>query len=90
MQRLHSMVLGAAAAALLAACGGGGGGNPAAPTVTLQPGSDVPQSAASSISGVIAFLQSLIAGTSETSEPITIGDATLATSETAEPEPIAP
>lgn len=102
MQHLRTLSLAVVAAATLAACGGGGGGGfvgggggagdnagtPAAPTVALQSGSAVPESAAGSVTGVVAFLLSLV--TSDTAEPVTVGNATLATSETAEPEPVSP
>lgn len=71
-----------AAAAFLAACGSNGDG-PAASTSTT----DVPASAQSSVSGLIDYINSLIAMTSETSEPVRLGDATLPTDDTALPSP---
>lgn len=92
MRHLRTFGLAIAATTVLAACGGGDGGGTAAtaPTVALQPGSDVPDSASTSVTGVVAFIMSLIASTSDTAEPLTIGNASLATSETAEPEPVTP
>lgn len=77
----------AAACLVLAGCGGGGddhagGGNPGGGNV---PGTDVPVTVQTSIDDVIAFARALIAGTSETTEPVVIEGATLATSETDEP-----
>lgn len=76
----------AGACVLLAACGGGGGGSSgggdATPTVRFVPGTDVPASATASASGAFEFVLELLATTSETSDPITVGDATLGTSET--------
>jgi hypothetical protein len=73
----------------LAACGGSGGDDPApAPTTQFVPGTQVPVSATTSVAGVIAFLQSLIAGTSENGDPIAVGDAVLATSETDDATPL--
>ena len=77
----------AGACLLLAACGGGGGGGSggggdAAPTVQFVPGTDVPASATASAGGAFEFVLGLLATTSETSDPITDGTATLGTSET--------
>lgn len=72
----------AAACIVLAGCGGGGGGDRADGNV---PGTGVPVAAQTSIDDVIAFAKALIAATDETSEPVVIEGATLATSETAEP-----
>lgn len=74
-----------AVAAAVSACGsGGGGGGPTVPVVTT----DVPASAQQSVSGLITFINGLIAATSETSEPILIGDAVLPIDDTAEFTPI--
>jgi len=67
-------------AAALAGCGGSGGDDNTLAAMT--PTSGVPQSAQQSVTGLVAFLEQLIAQTSETSEPITLGDAVLPTSET--------
>jgi hypothetical protein len=77
-----------AAALLLAACGGGGGGG-GTPPPTDPPvaGTDVPTSATSSSAGAVAFVRSVAASSDNTAAPITVGDATLATSETDEPDP---
>jgi hypothetical protein len=66
-------------AAVLTACGGGSGGDGI--TADARP-EGVPQSAQQSVAGLVAFLEDLIARTSETSEPVTLGDAVLPTSET--------
>lgn len=62
---------------VLAGCGGGGGGS--APP---QPG--ISQSA----TALVAFMNDLIAGTDETSEPVDIDGVTLVTDDTAEPSPL--
>ena len=69
----------------LAACGGGGGGGGGGGTVA---GSGVPASAISSTGGLIAYMQQLIAGTSETGDPVSLGDVTLPVDDTAEPAAI--
>ena len=63
------------AAMTLAGCGsssgdGGGGG---ASTRT----SDVPDAAQRSVSGMLAYMNQLIAGTDDSNEPVFLGDATL-------------
>lgn len=72
-------------AALLAACGGddhvdaNGGGTTARTT-------DLPDSALQSSAGLVAYLNDLIANsTNSTAEPILVGDAVLPTSDTTEP-----
>ena len=83
-KRSHlSMVAGAL---LLAACGGGGGGGGVADPVVA--GTDIPQSAQTSSDGAFTFVNSVASATSETSDPLVVGDATLATSETDEPAAI--
>ena len=75
---------------LLASCGGGGGdasdGGPLAPP--LVSGSDVPVSATASADGAFAFVSSVAATPDDGAEPLVVGDATLATSETDEPRPV--
>ena len=61
------------AAALVSGCGGGGGGD--------GPVEDISQST----SDLLAFMNRLIAGTDETSEPVDINALTLAVDDTAEP-----
>lgn len=76
------------AAAALSACGGGGssgggGGTAAAPPAAGggvgggSPSGDIPASALQSVDGFIAFMNTLVAGSSETDEPILLGDAAL-------------
>ena len=75
----------AASAVLLAGCGGGGGG--VANLDTPSMGSDALSSAAASSAGALAFVKSVAAATDDAAEPIAIGDATLAASDTDEPDP---
>jgi hypothetical protein len=74
----------AAGVLLLAACGGGGGGGNNDPLVS---GTDVPTSATTSSAGAFAFGQSVAATSDNSAEPLVLGDAVLATSETDEPDP---
>lgn len=66
---------------VLGACGGGGGGGAAAPT-------PAPPDIGQSVAALIDFMQGLIPGTSETSDPIDINSLTLAVDDTAEPSPL--
>jgi hypothetical protein len=87
--RLPAFALGLIAALALTACGDGSGRDndlTVAPPPT--PASEVPQSAQQSVPGLIAYLKELIAATSETSEPVFLGNAVLPTDETSEPAPV--
>lgn len=73
----------AAAAALVAACGGGGSGT------QFVSGTPIPVAATVNPAEAFNFVNGQIASGGETTgEPIPLGDAMLATSETAEPTPL--
>lgn len=74
--RLAALAL--VAAGLLAGCGGGGGQDNVA-------GSEVPASAIISVKELILFMLTLQLRTSDTSEPILLGDVVLPSDETSEP-----
>lgn len=74
----------AAVAASLAGCGGGGGGGSSGGT-GLAAGGGIPDSALSSVPALVAYLQQLIAATSETGEPVDLGNARLPVDDNAEP-----
>jgi hypothetical protein len=80
----------AISAALLAACGGGDGGGaaPPAPGPTNVSGTDVPVSATQSADAAYDFVSQTAAAKSDSADPIAVGGATLATSETDEPKPL--
>jgi hypothetical protein len=79
----------AAAGLLLAACGGGGDGSGASPAApTFVGGTDVPVSATLSADGAYAFVAQVAATRDDGAEPLLVGDATLANSETDEPRPV--
>jgi hypothetical protein len=84
-----TVVMASLAAAVLGACGGGGGGggDDAPPPVAVVPGSDVPQSAAQSADAAFQFVSD-VAGHDEASDPVQVGDATLATTDTEEAKPL--
>jgi hypothetical protein len=84
MKTLSSIAI---SAALLTACGGGSDGTVPAPAPAPVSGSDVPASATQDPNAAYQFVASLAATSSESADPITVGDATLATSETDEPAP---
>ena len=75
----------ASTALVLVACGGGGGGGDAVPGDPLISGTDIPASAAASSDGARAFVASLVAAPTDAAEPLTVGDAVLASSDSAEP-----
>jgi hypothetical protein len=77
---------------LLAACGGGGDGGTAPPPAggggpDVVAGTQVPTSATTSSAGAFAFANATASATDNTAEPIEVGAAVLATSETDEPDP---
>ena len=76
----------AAGALLLAACGGGGGDSAPPPTDPVA-GTQVPASASASAAGAFTFVRDTAATSDNSAEPLVVGDATLATSETDEPDP---
>lgn len=76
--------LSAATLLMLSACGGGGGDSGGANSAYVD-GTDVPIGVEQRIDDVIAFARQLIAGTSELTEPAILGNAKLATDDTAEP-----
>lgn len=73
------------AATLLAACGGGST-TPEGPTLVV--GTDVPVTVEQSATGLVDFAKTQLAATSETSDPLLLGDAKLATDDTGEPAEI--
>ena len=83
--KIPTSLVALAVAAAVSACGSDGGGGSAPPPVATT---DVPASAQGSVSGLIAFMNGLIAATSETSEPILVGDAVLPVDDAAEFTPI--
>jgi hypothetical protein len=89
-----------ACAALLAGCGGGdggdngsggGGGGGGVPTVdtdnNMMNATDVPLSATTSSAGAMEFVKRMAATSDDSAEPIRVGNAVLATSDTDEPDP---
>lgn len=80
----HWKILGLVPALLLAGCGGGGG---AGPVAAVDAGPGVPAAASTNSAAALAFVRSVAASSDGRAEPIALGDAVLATSETDEPEP---
>ena len=74
MKKMHAMILLGAASALLAACSSSSDDAPAPTPVATT---DIPSSATGSAAGLTAFVNGQIAATSDTSEPILVGDAVL-------------
>ena len=82
MLNLKWMSPAALALGWLVGCGGGGDGTPVAQFV---PGSKVPVGAEARVDDVISFTKAQIADTSDSRDPVLLGDAVLATSESDEP-----
>lgn len=84
MKKLHGFALLGAAALVLAACGGGDSTpvatTPAAPVATT----DVPSSATASAAGLLDYTTQQVGTTSDTSEPLLVGDAVLPVDNTTE------
>ncbi len=80
LPRLRVALATACTAALLSACGGGGGGGGGDST---QPG-EVSQA----VTQLLAYMNQLIAGTDETSEPVNIDAVAVPVDETTEPSAI--
>lgn len=74
------MACAAVSVALLAGCGGSGDDNNAA-------SGPPPGPVAQTITDVVAYINSLIAGMTETTEPVDINPLTLVATDNAEPEP---
>ncbi|WP_394788173.1 hypothetical protein [Rhodoferax sp.] len=84
MLHIKWMAPGAVALGLLAACGGGGSSEP-----QFVPGTGVPYGAQTRVDDVIAFAKAEIANTSDSRDPVVLGDnTTLATTDTDEPADI--
>jgi hypothetical protein len=69
--------------AVLSACGGGGGSGGSSDQYVE--GTDIPTSATTSSAGAFSFVNGVAGSTDNTAEPLRVGNATLATSDTDEP-----
>ena len=67
--------------AALAGCGGGG-------SIDVLPEPPVAETPSNSVNALVAYLQQLIAGTSDSTDPVDINGLELATDDTAEPSAI--
>lgn len=73
-----------ATAALLSACGGSDG-DPVGSAPPPGEANGIPSSALQSVTALVSYAREMISGLNDTAEPIALGNATLPTSETAEP-----
>ena len=75
----------------LAACGDGGSlpgaGGPIAEVDPKISGTDVPTSATTSAAGAFTFVKTVVESSADAQEPLVLGDAVLATTDTEEPDP---
>lgn len=76
-----------AGALSLAGCGGGEGGGETVVADPFVEGTDVPLSATTSSAGALAFVKRVAATSDHSAEPIRVGGAVLATSDTDESDP---
>jgi hypothetical protein len=72
---------------VLVACGSGVNDAPAVIVDPAVDATDVPISATTSAPGAIAFVTATVATSSDSAEPIVMGDVVLASGETDEPDP---
>lgn len=80
---------------VLSACGGGSSSLPdvplptpsVPPVITLVPGTEIPVGATATAAAATAFVASVAANADNTSEPLAVGDASLAVTDTEEPDP---
>ncbi len=75
------------ASLLLSACSESSSSDAPAP-IPVVSGTEVPLSATQSAAGALAFVAQQQAMSSDSSEPIVLGDAVLATDDSAEPGPV--
>ena len=81
MKKMHGIALLGAAVLVLAACGSSSSDNAPAPTAATT---EIPSAATASPAGLSAFAAAQIGATSDTSEPVLVGDATLPLDDTTE------
>ena len=82
MKKMHGLILVCASALVLAACGSSSD-SPATP-VTPTANGDIPTTATTDSAGLLAFTNAQIGATSDTGEPILVGDAVLPVDDTTE------
>ena len=82
MKKMHAMILLGATSLVLAACSSSNDDDAPAPTPVAT--TDIPASATGSAAGLTAFANGQITGTSDTAEPVLVGDAVLPLDDTTE------
>ena len=87
MTKIHVLASVSLAVGLLTACGGGSN-DYASNTPPTVAGTDVPVAATTSASSAVSFAQDQLTKTSESSDPLVLGDAMLAVDDTTEPAPV--
>ncbi|GAC1600944.1 MAG: hypothetical protein NVS3B2_03520 [Ramlibacter sp.] len=83
MKKLHGFALLGAAVLVLSACGSSSSDAPPADTTPVA-ATDVPSSATGSVAGLLTYTTQQVAVTSDTSEPLLVGDAVLPVDNTTE------
>ena len=82
MNKMLGIAFASAAVLALAACGSSGGDDAPAPAPVVT--TDIPSSATANAAGLLTFANAQIGTSSESSEPILVGDATLPVDDTTE------
>ena len=81
MKKMHGIALLGAAVLVLAACGSSSDSNNGPATAATT---EIPSSATGSSAGLSSFAEGQIAATSDSSEPVLVGDASLPLDDTTE------
>ena len=82
MKKMLGIAFVSAAVLALAACGSSGGDDAPAPGPVVT--TDLPSAATANSAGLLAFANAQIAASSDSAEPILVGDATLPVDDTTE------
>lgn len=82
MNKMLGIAFASAAVLALAACGSSGGDDAPVPAPVVT--TDIPASATANAAGLLTFANAQIGTSSDSSEPILVGDATLPVDDTTE------
>ena len=84
MKKIHAILALGAMALVVAGCGSSSSDDAAAPVTPPVATTDVPSSATANSAGLVTFVNAQIGASSDTGEPILVGDAVLPTDDTTE------
>lgn len=86
MTKINALACTLLVVGLLTACGGGS--NDYAGNLPTVSGTDVPVAATTGAAAVVTFAKDQLAKTSESSDPLVLGNAVLAVDDMGDPEPV--